>query len=542
MKKTISNQSHRAYGSVNETENDAMNSPLGDITLWDKHLINSVFENVNVWLNVLDHQRNIVLWNGTAEKLSGYSREEVLGHSDVWSWLYPNEAYLTQILDAVNQMIGTDRDLENFETKILCKDGNERMMSWNARRILDDRGEIQGAINFGYDITERRQAREALQKAHHELSVLYEIASIANSSSSLNAILDQSLQQVLSTMACEKGFVHLIDPGGNTLQLSASQGLSENAIAQLDAAPTDRDLAGRVFTSGESVAIPYLADELNRLQSVPSHLLHSYLGAPIKTKGRVLGVFSILGKGGQTFSAEQSALLASIANQVGVAVENSNLNQKSRQLAVIEERQRLARDLHDSVAQSLYSLMLFAETGIRTNRSGDQETTEIHLTRLSKTAHSALKEMRLLVYELRPPDLEEHGLIQSIQTRLESVERRAGIRVRFFADALIELSSSIEYELYYFVQEALNNALKHAAAETITVRIQATEDHIVVEIVDDGLGFQVDTVAAGGVGLLSMRERIKKIGGDMKLISAIGEGTNVTAIIERMGEKIDEKN
>ncbi len=492
-----------------------------------------IIEDVNVWLNLLDDQLNIILWNATAEKLSGYSREEVLGHSKVWEWLYPDEAYRQEVTTTTLSMMTTPQALENFETKIRCKNGQMRTMSWNARYLLNEQGEIQGAINFGYDITERRRAREALQAANSELSVLYDIASIASSSPELKTILERSLERVLPTMRSNKGMIHLLDEKAEALRLTVQQGLTHSVISQLETVPLNSDLIGRVFAQGEAMMMTDLAKELTNLKSVPSHLLHSYLGAPVRAKGRVLGVFSILGKGGQHFSVDEIALLTSIADQVGVAVENAWLYQQSRQLAVMEERQRLARDLHDSVTQSLYSLVLFAETGRRTNQAGDQETTETHLTQLSQTAQDALKEMRLLVYELRPLALEEDGLVQSIQKRLEAVERRAGVKAHLLADALIELPLSVENELYYIIQEALNNALKHASATSITVNIQADEKQVIVEISDNGVGFNSNAQAAGGMGLVNMRERTEKLVGNLQIVSEPNEGTTVQVTIQK---------
>ncbi|MEM7343934.1 MAG: PAS domain S-box protein [Chloroflexota bacterium] len=507
--------------------------PDSEASFIQSQFLDIIIEDVNVWLNLLDDQLNIILWNATAEKLSGYSREEVLGHSKVWEWLYPDEAYRQKITATTSAMINTSQALENFETKIRCKDGQIRTMSWNARHLLNEQGEIQGAINFGYDITERRREREALQAAHNELSVLYDIASIASSSPELDAILAQSLDRVLSAMKSHKGMVHLLNSETHTLHLTAQQGLSISVIAQLQDIPLHSDLVGRVFKKGEPMMVPNLATELSYLKSVPANLLHSYLGAPVRAKGKVLGVFSILGKGAQQFSPDEIALLTSIADQIGVAVENARLYQQSRQLAVLEERQRLARDLHDSVTQSLYSLVLFAETGRRTNSTGDTETTETHLAQLSKTAQNALKEMRLLVNELRPLALKEDGLIQTLQKRLDAVERRAGIKAHLLADALIELPLAVENELYYIIQEALNNSLKHSTAPSLNIKIQATVKQIIVEIVDNGLGFDTNTLGAGGVGLMSMSERAENLDGVLQIISNPDQGTTVKITVKQ---------
>jgi signal transduction histidine kinase len=248
----------------------------------------------------------------------------------------------------------------------------------------------------------------------------------------------------------------------------------------------------------------------------------------MRAKGKVLGVFSVFGEAGHQLYMEEMTLLASIADQVGVAVEHAWLYQQAEQLAVMEERERLARDLHDSVTQSLYCLTLFAEAGRRLIKSGDLERAESYLARLADTAQDALKEMRLLVYELRPPPLEREGLVGAIQQRLGAVERRVGVKAHLLVDDAVRLPAPVEEGLYRIVQEALNNALKHAMATSVTVRIHVAEEHVELEVVDDGIGF--DPAAAGkmsGMGLANMQERAKRLGGALQVVSAPGKGTKV---------------
>jgi signal transduction histidine kinase len=136
--------------------------------------------------------------------------------------------------------------------------------------------------------------------------------------------------------------------------------------------------------------------------------------------------------------------------------------------------------------------------------------------------------MRLLVYELRPPALEHDGLVEALQQRLNAVEARAGVKTQLLADQIPELPGPIEAALYHMAQEALNNALKYARAASVTIQL-STEDHqVALEIADDGLGFDPAAVAGqGGLGLVSMRERAEKLGGDLTILSTPGKGTKI---------------
>jgi signal transduction histidine kinase len=243
--------------------------------------------------------------------------------------------------------------------------------------------------------------------------------------------------------------------------------------------------------------------------------------------------------GRREFSPQDVELLAAIGAPIGVAVENARLYEQAQQVAVVEERQRLARELHDSITQSLHSSALLAEAGQRLASAGDLERTRHYLARLGDISQQALKEMRLLVYELRPLALRQVGLVGGLQQRLDAVERRAGVDARLVVIGgdpgerqEVELPADVEEALYRIAQEALNNALKHGQPSSVTVTLRI-EDRVELEVADDGTGFDAVAIpgGAGGIGLISMRERADKVGGTLTIHSAPGEGTSVKAII-----------
>jgi signal transduction histidine kinase len=198
--------------------------------------------------------------------------------------------------------------------------------------------------------------------------------------------------------------------------------------------------------------------------------------------------------------------------------------------AILEERQRLARDLHDSVTQSLYGLTLFTEASREWAAAGDLQRVEGQLARIAETAGQALKEMRLLVYELRPFDLHNEGIVAALNRRLDAVERRAGVDAHLRADIQDDLSSVVEETLFRIAQQALANALKHAHASRVGVSLRAREGRAELEVVDDGVGFELEAVRGqGGMGLTSMQERMENVGGVFAVATAPGKGTRVRA-------------
>jgi signal transduction histidine kinase len=213
------------------------------------------------------------------------------------------------------------------------------------------------------------------------------------------------------------------------------------------------------------------------------------------------------------------------------------LRKSEMEKAVAAERNRLARELHDSVTQSLYSLTLLAVAGQRMIEAEDLQQIAGNQARLGVIAQQALQEMRLLVYELRPLALESEGLIGALEQRLETVERRAGIQARVLVEGDVKLAPDLEEELYRITQEALNNALKHAGASQVALSVRVADESVVLEVTDDGQGFDTAEIHdTGGLGLISMQERADKIGGQWTIRSAPGEGTRVCVTVLEAAE------
>jgi signal transduction histidine kinase len=390
-----------------------------------------------------------------------------------------------------------------------------------------DRERAAAALQSAYEAMEQQVAERT-----RELSALHDVMAAASASLDLEAVIEHSLERVLAVMGCEIGAIHLLDEEGASLRLAVSRGVSPDLAGGIEAVPLDAGLAGWALEQGRPVIMPRIADGQRPLRVLPALGEQTYIGVPMRAKGRGLGVLSIVRDAGRPFDQEEVSLLASIADRVGVAVENAQLYRQAEQLAVMRERQRLARDLHDSVTQSLYSLVLVAEAGRRLAGAKDLKRAEEAIARLGEIGQQALKEMRLLVYELRPSSLQQEGLEAALRRRLGAVEKRAGIEASLAIEGTLEVSGTVEEELFRVAQEALNNTLKHAVASSVSVHIRADGPCIEIEVADNGKGFEPDAVGDGaGMGLVSMRERMDKLGGTLTISSAPGRGTRVKAAL-----------
>ncbi|HUI90091.1 MAG TPA: ATP-binding protein [Anaerolineales bacterium] len=215
-----------------------------------------------------------------------------------------------------------------------------------------------------------------------------------------------------------------------------------------------------------------------------------------------------------------------------MARQMQSLLRRRQDMAVSEERTRLARELHDSVTQLLYSVTLYAEATAELLATGDTEAATEDLRELRDTAQEALREMRLLIFELHRPILEQGGLISALQARLDAVERRGGMHAELLVEGSEQLQHSVQEELYNITQEALNNALKHSRANNVQIRLRFDAEKTTLEISDDGIGFEPTIERlGGGFGISGMTERAQKLGGTVEIQTAPGKGTKVIASV-----------
>lgn len=299
-------------------------------------------------------------------------------------------------------------------------------------------------------------------------------------------------------------------------------------------------ITGWVAEHGEPMLVPDVQQNPWYYVLPEASEIRSELAVPLKVKERVIGVLHVQSAQLNAFDESDVTVLQSLAQQASIAIENARLYEQAQEVATLEERQRLARELHDSVTQALYGVTLYAEAATRTLSRGDADRAMEHLQIMRETAQEALREMRLLIFELRPPLLEQEGLVQALRARLEAVEGRAGLQVRLDTEGEIHLPSPIEKELYRIAQETLNNVLKHAQAQSVNVRLAQDADAVTLVVMDDGVGFDTG-ISRRGMGLPGIEERVRLLSGTLELDSALGRGTRVRVSIplareEGMGE------
>lgn len=426
-----------------------------------------------------------------------------------------------RITNPITQLIRAAQEIASghFGRRISANTGDE------LEELAEQFNLMASQLQESYKHLERKVADRT-----KELATLNAIAAQVSHSLDLEAIMDSALDQVLEAVNMDTGQAFRLEENTQTLVSISHRGLSDAFIKLTTRLQLGSSLAGQAAERGK----PIISRASDYLDSEPRELLRKeglqlVISIPLIAQGRAVGAINLGSRKLRTISSEELSLLASIGHQIGVAVENARLYEQAQQLAVMKERNRLARDLHDSVTQALYGVTLYSEAASRQLLSGDTELVADHLCEIRNTAQESLREMRLLIFELRLPMLKSEGLAAALQARLEAVEARVGLETDFRTEGEGHLSPDVEEGLYRIAQEALNNALRHAHARSVSVSLHLNNQTVALEVADDGIGF--DPPAAqeqGGFGLRGMEERAARLGGTLRVESRPGEGSKIT--------------
>jgi signal transduction histidine kinase len=302
-------------------------------------------------------------------------------------------------------------------------------------------------------------------------------------------------------------------------------GMSDELVAAMGPLPRTHGMLGAMLTTSEPFRTDDIHDDPRFRGWWPRRHpdMRSFLGVPIVAGGEVIGAFYLTEKdGAAAFDNADQQLIELLAAHASIAITNARLYERSRELSVLSERNRLALELHDVVSQKLFSVMLTAEAA-STQLDRDPGAARAQVERLRELAREALDELRSLIMGLRPPELERDGLEQTLRKEVEMLARVHGVEVELVCDGVPENGDSLA--VLRIVHEALQNALRHARARRVIVRLGRRG----IEVTDDGVGFEPDRpeLRSRHLGLTSMEERAAELGGRLEIRSAPGAGTTV---------------
>jgi len=507
----------------------------------------SIFEATSDGIIINDMDGFVVEANPAACAMHGYAREDFIGLHRT-AYVHPDfHGALPGYVETIKaegfvhaRGMNVRRDGSSFPVDV----HGTTFLYWGKPRILA----------LVRDVTEQVRAQELLEKRvaerTRELSTLLEVSRQVASTLRIEPLLGLILDQL-------KGVVDY--RGGSLLKLKGE----ELVIVEYRGPSPREEIVGLHFplariepiwepakqgrpvmicdVQGDGLLARTFREAAGPLMDGVWSYIRCWMGVPIVLKGKTIGLLSLSIDEPSFYAEEQAHLALAFASQAAVAMENAMLYAQAQEAAAIEERARLARELHDSVTQALFSMTMHAEAAQMAleregNSGGINRDGPVvrNLHQLSELTEGALAEMRALIFELRPGALQEEGLAAALRKHATALSAREGLRIVVQApEPRVALEPSTEEHLYRFAQEALHNVIKHAGASRAEVRLEAGADgQLVLEIEDDGRGFDPANVPAGHLGLRTMADRVEQIGGVLQIQSTPGAGTKVRVTVD----------
>ena len=382
-----------------------------------------------------------------------------------------------------------------------------------------------------FAIVHRLEQQILLQ--NHELAALLTVGRAASSSLELGELLDAAMDAILEVSRADAAEVWLAEADG-ALSLARHRGTAEDAFAERARLRAGEGLPGLTARERRLIAVHDLQNDDRFVREEIQRLgFHTYCGLPLQHRGELLGVLGVASKDPRTLcSARELRLLEGIGERVATAIANARLHEQVLDGALVDERMRIARELHDGLAQVLGYINTQTLAVKKLLASGRAHEAAEELDAMEAAAKQVYGDVREAIVGLRL-SLTRQGLVPTLREYLGSFERMTDAELSLEADVeaeALELPRSAEIQLVRIVQEALSNVRKHAAASSVVVRLAANEGALVVEVVDDGRGFDQAATAPRGwprLGLQTMRERAESIGGTFALDAVPGGGTHL---------------
>jgi PAS domain S-box-containing protein len=492
----------------------------------------SFFENAIDGMIISDLETGLVVEaNPAACIMHDYPRRDFVG-SPLMKFIHPGSR------DLFNEYIHAFQTDGTFEKRVqhVCRDGSLFYVEWRATVIThQDRPCLFGIVR---DVNKRVLAEELLHERvetrTHEQDILLKISHTLASTLEFQPglILDQLHEIIKYTHG---GLFKLEDSTLATLAMRGSTQLEQSVPISIHL--QNPEILISLFNGHKPIRIADVWNENPQAKLIRSLLddgaaallvgMHSWMWVPLAVRGRIIGFVGVAETGKNYFTSHHADLALSVANQAAITMINAELYKQAQALAVLEERQRLARNLHDAVNQSLFSAGLIAEVLPRLWER-DQAEALRSLEDLRRLTRGAQAEMRALLAELRPSTITDSNLVDLLRLLGNALSGRTSIPVTITASGEFVLPGEVQITFYRICQEALNNVAKHARASHVDINLIHEGNDIELRIHDDGQGFDPQRTISGHYGLGMMRERAEDVGAIFSVTSKPDQGTEIT--------------
>ncbi|HXF84144.1 MAG TPA: GAF domain-containing sensor histidine kinase [Anaerolineales bacterium] len=384
-----------------------------------------------------------------------------------------------------------------------------------------------------------RERDQALTQRNIDLALLNDIASVLTSSLELDEILHKTLAHVMSYMKVEAGEIFLMDEDQRSLRMVLHRGQAAEAFWTRNVFQVGEGMIGIVAKERTPLIISNLAEDTRFLrQAVVKAGFKQIACIPMLSGDKLMGVMSVATFREEPLDNRNIQMMAAVGNWAGLAIENARLHVNARRLAVLEERERIGMDLHDGIIQAIYGVGLSLESAFHSLESNPDNARE-RIQKAINDLNQAIRDLRAYILDLRPRQLGEEGLVAGIKRLIAEFRANTLTEVAFTEpeSELQELPQTHAMALFHICQEALANAAKHAKAKKVQVALWVTEDRVLLEVSDNGKGFDVSKISSTiGHGLANMDTRARSVGGEVDISSAPNEGTTIVAWVPRRAQ------
>ena len=392
------------------------------------------------------------------------------------------------------------------------------------------------AIQNARLVEQMRERDAALTRRSEDLVMLNDIASALTSSLELDEILNKTLAVVMNYMKVEAGEIFLLEEDKQTLRMVLHRGAAAEAFWNRNRFKLGEGIIGIVAQKVESfLSTDLKADDRFAREAVVKAGFRQMAFLPLRSVDNVMGVMTVATRSAQPLEQRSVQMLDAVANWAGLAIENARLHQNARRLAVLEERDRIGMDLHDGIIQSIYGVGLSLENALHTVDE-DKDLAKARIKQSIEGLNQSIRDIRTYILDLRPRQLGNDGLMNGLK-RLATEYRAntfAEVTLKGPQKGLEDLLQARSLALFHICQESLANAAKHAGAKRVDINVWTTDDRVIMEVRDNGKGFDIDKMSMTiGHGLSNVQTRARSVGGEVDITSMIGEGTTILAWVPR---------
>ena len=480
-----------------------------------------------------DVHGKITFMNRVAEHVTGWEQYEAMGQPLANVFKIVNEETRKPVESPYDKVIqsGMIVGLANH-TVLIKKDGQEVPIDDSGAPIRDSLGRIDGITLVFRDITERRRTERETYEHHRLVDILLQTALIINSSFDLSVVAEYILEALERVLPNTFAYIMLLSP----MNIVMVRGYKENGLEKFETALKSlEDPVARltrlqtIMKTREPLLIPDTRIQPDWMELPEGEPLRSFLGVPIISRNKVIGFIGLHSLEEDFFQEEQVPRLQFFASQIAVVLQNVQLHRHEQELAVMEDRQLLARELHDSVTQTLFASAVVAKM-LPEMVKDLPEQARSQLEKLKRLNQGALSDMRTLLMELRQTDITSIELPELIQQLCTAAMGNSKLEIESHMQGNAKLPPDVHTAFYKVTQEALNNIIKHARATQAEIHLVMEPEQATLTIKDNGEGFDPDQTRSTSMGLNIMQERADASGVNLKIESQTGEGTTVSLV------------